>query len=134
MTKIPLKKQSKTPAPWQIWFTYISFDDHHGGKKRPVLIMEVNGSSCQVLEITSQQFRHSADVFITDHYAAGLNQKSAVKVQTTKMVSKKSLRTYCGTLSRDDRNGVKNSINQWGDYFESKRKVQSLFKSENHSW
>jgi Growth inhibitor len=132
MTKIPLKKQP-VPVPWQVWFTYISFDGCSGGKRRPVLITEVNGSSCQVLEITSQQSRYSADVPITDLYTAGLYQNSVVKVRTTRTISKESLKECCGTLSRDDRNKVKNSIDQWGGHFESMSKVQNLFRSGNPS-
>lgn len=135
MTKIPLKKKlNKTPAPWQVWFTFLPFEGSNSGKKRPVLVTEVNGISCNILEITSQQPLYDADISIADLNAAGLNQNSVVQIRKTRIISKESLGSYMGTLSREDRDNVKNAINWWNNSslknkYDCVRKIQGLFRS-----
>ncbi|WNY23647.1 hypothetical protein MmiHf6_09560 [Methanimicrococcus hongohii] len=134
MTKIPLKKYLKTPAPWQVWYAYIPFEDGGIGKRRPVLVVELNGSSCTVLEITSKQPLYAVDVSIIDLNTAGLSQNSVVQIRKARTISKESLGSYLGTLSRDDRNTVKKSIDWWNNSdlkntYDGMRKVQGLFRS-----
>ncbi|MDR0767792.1 MAG: type II toxin-antitoxin system PemK/MazF family toxin [Methanosarcinales archaeon] len=105
--KIPLKKKNISLSPWQVWFAYVEFDGSNGGKKRPVLVTEVKGTDCSVMEITSQPFAYITDIPIADLYSAGLNQKSVIQTRKRRVLRRGSLIEYRGKLSYEDINNVK---------------------------
>lgn len=42
------------PAPGEVWFAMVPFDDGSGAKDRPVLVLEVAGGTAVVAQLTSQ--------------------------------------------------------------------------------
>ena len=107
MNKIRYKKENATPARWQVWLAYVGFEGSDGGKKRPVLVTDVRGDSCSVMEISSQPPAHESDVIILEPYWAGLNRESVIQTRKARTVRKDSLRAYLGILSDNDRRRVK---------------------------
>jgi mRNA-degrading endonuclease toxin of MazEF toxin-antitoxin module len=106
MKKFRYKKVEISPSVWQIWLVYVKFIGEEGGKKRPVLITDVDGEECSVMEISSQAPQYITDVLIKDLDSAGLERESVVQVRKQKTISKDSLTDYRGYLSREDRNRV----------------------------
>ena len=50
------------PAPWEIWWAYVEFEDNPGiGKIRPVLVYQTDGKSL-VLSLKMKRMRHVPDM------------------------------------------------------------------------
>lgn len=112
MNKIRFKKELIVPSVWQVWLAYIPFEGNDGGKKRPVLVTETNGTSCTIAEITSRPPSDVYDISVIDINTAGLGRESAIQVRKIKTISRSSLTSYLGSLSSVDRGRVKDAINR----------------------
>jgi len=110
MSKFRLKKKIVTPSAWQVWITYVPFEDDTSGKKRPVLVTETNGLSCTIAEISSKSPTYGSDIHVFDIVTAGLEKESVVKTWKTRTVPRKSLMCKLGYLSSTDRCRVKEVI------------------------
>ena len=108
MNKFRYKKVTVSPSAWQIWLVYVKYTGDDGGKKRPVLITEVKGDICSVIEISSQPPVYATDIFIADLCSAGLDRDSVIQIRKTRTVKISDLTDYKGILSSEDRRRVKN--------------------------
>jgi len=116
MNKIRFNKEHPAPSAWQVWLTYVHFEGNEGGKKRPVLVIETNGSACKIAEITSKPPSCESDIQVADIDSAGLGRESVIQIWKTRTTPRSDLRAYLGTLSYDDRDVVKEALGRRGRY------------------
>lgn len=110
MNKFRFKKESVSPAVWQIWLAYVPFEGTGGGKKRPVVVIGTDGQYCTVAEMTSKPPAFVSDVAVIDLNTAGLGKESVIQTRKIRRLSKMSLSSYLGTLSNADRERVRDAI------------------------
>ena len=110
MSKTRLNREHPGPEAWQVWLAYVHFEGHDGGKERPVLVIEVNGSTCAIAEITSKPPVFESDLQVTDLHSAGLGRASVIKAGNVKKISRPYLSSFLGTLSDLDRDAMKELI------------------------
>ena len=105
-----LNREHPDPEAWQVWFAYVHFEGNDGGKERPVLVIETNGSTCAIAEITSKPQIFESDIHVTDLHSAGLGRASVIKAGNIKKISRPYLSSFLGTLSDSDRDAVEELI------------------------
>ena len=105
-----LNREHPDPEAWQVWFAYVHFEGNDGGKERPVLVIETNGSTCAIAEITSKPQIFESDIHVTDLHSAGLGRASVIKAGIIKKISRPYLSSFLGTLSDSDIDAVKEII------------------------
>ncbi len=62
------------------WIADIPFTDHTASKKRPVLVLWVDGLDAIVVVVTSAAPRTATDMALTDWKAAGLRVPSTARL------------------------------------------------------
>lgn len=92
---------SKNPRPMEVWSADIKFENSDGSKDRPVIILSRNGSSYDVMIVTTHPHNGSY-VQLTDSYAAGLVGSSHVKADSIKKIPRDKLNYLIGELGDDD--------------------------------
>ena len=108
-----INREHPDPEAWQVWFAYVHFEGNDGGKERPVLVIERNGSTCAIAEITSKPQIFESDIQVTDLHSAGLGRASVIKAGNIKKISRPYLSSFLGTLSDCDRDTVKKYIDNY---------------------
>jgi mRNA interferase MazF len=76
-------------------------------KKRPVLILWIDGDDVVVAAVTSSQPRSKTDVVLTDWKESGLKVASTVRLSRLDCLEKSLLVKKLGTLSEGDANLIK---------------------------
>ena len=110
MSKIRPNREHSDPEAWQVWLAYVHFEGNDGGKERPVLVIETNGSSCTIAEITSKPPVSESDIQVTDLHSAGLGRASVIRAGNIRRISRPYLSSFMGTLSNCDRDATKELI------------------------
>lgn len=110
MNKLQAKIFNKPFSKWQIRCAYMEFEGNPGGKRRPVLITDVKGSACEVLEITSKLSACESNVRINALTYTGLDRESAVSVEKRRTIGKGHLNHYMGEMSPEDIRRVKDAM------------------------
>ena len=110
MSKIRPNREHPDPEAWQVWLAYVHFEGNDGGKERPVLVIETNGSSCAIAEITSKPPTLESDFQVTDLRSAGLGRASVIRAGNIREISRPYLSSFMGTLSDCDRDAMKELI------------------------
>ncbi|MEA5478241.1 type II toxin-antitoxin system PemK/MazF family toxin [Pseudanabaena galeata UHCC 0370] len=91
----------------EIWVAAIPFTNGISSKKRPVLILWLDGTDVVLAAVTSAQPRTQADVLLKDWSASGLRVASTVRLSRLDCLEKSLLITKLGQLSQDDANHLR---------------------------
>lgn len=102
-------------------FTFVEYADSPGGKKRPVVVMSLNGDTIAFYKITSQ-YENKSEIIRNKYYKirdwvyANLSRESWVDVNNLIEISKDSLQfTVVGRLSARDIKGLRDFIAREGE-------------------
>ena len=90
---------------YDVYIAYVSWST--GGKDRPVLVLEDNGSSIKIFSITTRYIGKSGNIRdklfkINDLQQAGLNQESYIDTNTTITLPRSSITHHIGNLAESD--------------------------------
>jgi len=91
-----------TIQPGDFWVADIPFTDSSASKKRPVLVLWLEGSDVIVAAVTSAKPRSQRDVLLTDWKPSGLRLASTVRLSHLDCLEKSLLLGKIGTLSAAD--------------------------------
>lgn len=93
--------------PGEFWVADIPFTSGSGSKKRPVLVLWLDGQDCVVAAVTSAAPRSPADVLLTDWRLAGLRVPSTVRLSRLDCLEQTLLIHKLGSISAGDTVQVK---------------------------
>lgn len=89
--------------PWEIWHAYVAFEEGHGGKERPVLVLEDGTVYVLALMITSHEQRNIYGEYdITKWQSAGLSKPSTIRITRKLKLEEKDLIHKIGDLQPFD--------------------------------
>jgi mRNA interferase MazF len=97
----------------EFWLADIPFTDHSASKKRPVLVLWLDGMDAVVVVVTSAAPRSPTDVPLTDWRAAGLRVASTVRLSRLDCLEQSLLFHRLGAISPTDGPQIKAT---WGLY------------------
>jgi len=89
--------------PGEIWIADIRYTDGVSSKKRPVLVLWLDGVDVVVAVVTTAQPRTETDVVISDWQNAGLRAPSTVRLSRLDCLEQTLLLRRLGMLSANDR-------------------------------
>jgi mRNA interferase MazF len=93
--------------PGDFWVADIPFTSGSGSKKRPVLILWLDGMDVVVAAVTSAAPRSATDVPLADWKAAGLRLASTVRLSRLDCLEQALLIHKLGVISAADAHQVK---------------------------
>lgn len=93
--------------PGEFWVADIPFTSGSGSKKRPVLVLWLDGLDAVVAAVTSVAPRSTTDVSLADWSAAGLRLPSTVRLSRLDCLEQTLLIHKLGTLSAKDAQQMK---------------------------
>jgi mRNA interferase MazF len=96
-----------TIQPGEFWVADIRFTDGSGTKKRPVLVLWLDGSDAVVAAVTTAPPRSAADVALTDWQASGLRSASTARLSRLDCLEQSLLIGRIGVISSRDGQAVK---------------------------
>ena len=88
-----------TIQPGEFWVADIPFTDASGSKKRPVLVLWLDGSDLVAAAVTSAQPRSPLDVTLTDWKTSGLRRASTVRLSRLDCLEQSLLIARIGVIS-----------------------------------
>src|SRR4051812_48780350 len=94
-----MKGYMTTIRAGEIWLAKILFTDASASKKRPVLVLWLDGNDAVVAAVTSAAPRSMTDVGLADWKASGLRVASTVRLSRLDCLEQ-SLRRPCSSLTR----------------------------------
>jgi mRNA interferase MazF len=104
-----------TIRPGEFWVADIPFTDGSGSKKRPVLVLWLDGSDVVCAAVTSAQPRSSTDVSLADWQRSGLRTDSTVRLSRLDCLEQSLLIAKIGTISPADAKATKQA---WTNYIQ----------------
>jgi mRNA interferase MazF len=93
--------------PGEFWVANIPFTGGSGSKKRPVLVLWLDGLDAVVAAVTSAAPRSPTDVPLADWRPAGLRVPSTVRLSRLDCLEQVLLIHKIGAISAADASGVK---------------------------
>lgn len=92
---------------WEIWYADFPFEDKDESKKRPVIVLNIEGSHPVVLlsiKVTSHEVRKNDkyDTLIQKWQEAGLKQPSVARISKTIQLSEDKFTEKIGDLQQED--------------------------------
>lgn len=96
-----------TIEPGDFWVANIPFTSGAGSKKRPILLLWLDGEDIVVAVVTSAKPRSQTDVFLNDWSASGLRVASTVRLSRLDCLEKSLLLAKIGQISQPDAAEVK---------------------------
>jgi mRNA interferase MazF len=102
-----------TIQPGEVWVADIRYTDGQGSKRRPVLVLWLEGPDAVVAAVTSAAARSSTDVPLADWRASGLRAASTVRLSRLDCLEQALLTAKIGTISPNDGRAVKQA---WSTY------------------
>jgi mRNA interferase MazF len=93
--------------PGELWIADIPFTSGASSKKRPVLILWLDGQDAMVAVVTSAQPRTPMDVFLDDWSSSGLRVASTVRLARLDCLEQSLLVGKIGRISDADAEKVK---------------------------
>ena len=93
--------------PGDFWVADIPFTNQATSKRRPVLVLWLEGLDVVVAAVTSAGPRTSSDVPLQDWQGAGLRVPSTVRLSRLDCLEQSILRFRLGYISAQDANRVK---------------------------
>jgi mRNA interferase MazF len=91
-----------TCRPGDLWVADVPFTDGSAAKKRPVLVLWLDGRDAIVAAVTSAPPRGATDVALTDWQAAGLRLPSTVRLGRLDCFEQNLLVYRLGRIASDD--------------------------------
>ena len=91
----------------EIWVAAIPFTNGISSKKRPVLILWLDGADVVLAAVTSALPRTQTDVLLKDWANSGLRVASTVRLSRLDCLEKSLLITKLGQLSQEDANNLR---------------------------
>ncbi len=95
-----------TIRPGELWVADIPFTDSRDSKKRPVLVLWLDGSDVVVATVTSAKPRSRRDVLLDDWKQSGLRLASTVRLSHLDCLEQSLLTGKIGSLSATDRQEI----------------------------
>ena len=96
-----------TIRPGEFWVADIPFTDQSASKKRPVLVLWLDGADVVTAVVTSAAPRTVTDVRLNDWQASGLRVPSTVRLSRLDCLERSLLRYRLGELSLADAAQIK---------------------------
>ncbi len=96
-----------TIRPGEFWVADIPFTDGSGSKKRPILVLWLDGSDVVAAAVRSTVPRSPTDVPLADWQASGLRVASTVRLSRLDCLEQSLLIARIGTISATDGQAVK---------------------------
>ena len=94
-------------SPGEFWLADIPFTDASSSKKRPVLVLWLDGVDAVVAVVTSAPPRSITDVALIDWNVAGLRVPSTVRLSRLDCLEQTLLLRQLGALSATDAQKLK---------------------------
>lgn len=94
-----LMRDFMTISPGDFWIANIPFTDGSAAKKRPVLILWLDGRDAIVAAVTSSPPRTSTDIAVTDWQTSGLRVPSTVRLSRLDCLEQSLMLAKIGTVS-----------------------------------
>jgi mRNA interferase MazF len=91
----------------EFWIAAIPFTSGTSSKKRPVLILWVDGDDVVLAAVTSAKLRTQTDVLLNDWAGSGLRVPSTVRLSRIDCLEKSLLIHKLGQLSKEDANNLR---------------------------
>ncbi len=85
-----------------LWVADIAFTNGAASKRRPILVLWIEGADAVVAAVTSAAPRSQSDVLLQEWAAAGLRVPSTVRLARLDCLEQSLLRHPLGTLSNAD--------------------------------
>jgi mRNA interferase MazF len=95
--------------PGDFWVADIPFTDRSSSKKRPVLVLWLDGLDAIVAAVTSAAPRTATDVLLADWRSAGLRVASTVRLSRLDCLEQSLLLFHLGVVSSTDALNLKNT-------------------------
>ncbi len=96
-----------TIEPGDFWVANIPFTNGAGSKKRPILLLWLDGEDVVAAAVTSAKPRSQTDVFLNDWSVSGLRVASTVRLSRLDCLEKSLLLAKIGQISQADAAAVK---------------------------
>jgi len=96
-----------TVRPGDFWIADIPFTDGSGSKKRPVLVLWLDGMDAVVAAVTSAPARGPTDVPLASWQAGGLRVASTVRLSRLDCLEGSLLAYRLGRLSAGDAESIR---------------------------
>jgi mRNA interferase MazF len=91
----------------ELWIAEITFTDGSASKKRPILILWIDGDDVVVAAVTSSKPRTQTDVMLIDWATCGLRVASTVRLSRLDCLERSLLIKKLGELSASDAEALK---------------------------
>ncbi|HEY9853520.1 MAG TPA: type II toxin-antitoxin system PemK/MazF family toxin [Leptolyngbyaceae cyanobacterium] len=102
-----------TIQPGEFWLADIPFTSGAGSKKRPVLILWLDGDDIVAAAVTSAKPRTQTDIVLNDWSTSGLRVASTVRLSRLDCLEKSLLLVKIGQLSERDAQQLKEVWNMY---------------------
>jgi mRNA interferase MazF len=96
-----------TIRPGEFWVADIRFTSASGTKKRPVLVLWLDGADVVAAAVTTAKPRSSFDVELADWQSSGLRRASTVRLSRLDCLEQSLLIGRIGAISAADSDQVK---------------------------
>ena len=96
-----------TIEPGDFWVAKIPFTNGTDSKKRPILLLWLDGEDVVAAAVTSAKPRSQTDVFLNDGSVSGLRVASTVRLSRLDCLEKSLLLAKIGQISQADAAAVK---------------------------
>ncbi|MEG4021267.1 type II toxin-antitoxin system PemK/MazF family toxin [Microcoleus sp. S13C4] len=96
-----------TIEPGDFWVATIPFTNGAASKKRPILLLWLDGEDVVAAAVTSAKPRSQTDVFLNDWSVSGLRGASTVRLSRLDCLEKSLLLAKIGQISQADAAAVK---------------------------
>lgn len=100
--RLRMKDSTMTIQPGEFWIADIPFTNGTASKKRPVLILWLDGDDVVAAVVTSAKPRTLTDVLLNDWAASGLRIASTVRLSRLDCLEKSLLLIKIGRISDGD--------------------------------
>jgi len=97
----------------EFWVAEIPFTDGSGSKKRPVLVLWLDGMDVVVAVVTSASPRSKTGVALAEWQKEGLRQPSVVRLSRLDCLEQSLFLGRAGTITKSDAKAV---LNVWSRY------------------
>jgi mRNA interferase MazF len=98
-----------TIQPGEFWIADIPFTSGSGSKKRPVMVLWLDGADLVAAAVTTAPPRSLFDVALNDWRLSGLRRESTVRLSRLDCLERSLLIARIGTISAADGARVKES-------------------------
>jgi mRNA interferase MazF len=105
-----------TLSPGELWLADIIFTTGTASKRRPVLVLWVDGQDSVVAALTSFGPRTRTDVTLSEWVTAGVRKPSTVRLRRLSSLHSRLLIAKIGEVSESDRRVLRAT---WADHMSS---------------